>query len=1238
MATELPRPGVEVVQEFQSTSPTIVTPTLVPCNVAPFFEVIEALTSDGNVNSEAKLTDLYQQLELTVAQSSFPSPRGNIDEVNVLEETIRSFFEFGGELIELSDSQAFLTSFLDTSTPAISTQPFVRGLDVALPDPTSGVEPVGGYDVDGRTLIISVDGHNSLSDSDFQTGANMPSSNNVTVTFAAAIPGGNLTLDEVVAQINALFPGLAEAYTGVNGDVLQLTSDRFGAGASIIVRFQGTSNAGTDRLGFDVTYDTLAVGSGFYAADDSDGDQTSPRLKIYAGSQQVLQNVYPGTPQTTATAPFLDAHIEDGDSLIADGVLIGDVSQVESDTLTMEVEQNIISNDNKFAPRRVWVRANNLSYPAPDSSSRAEQTGTVQCAAASQAYVVSQAVSMQSAVGPAESFDVNVIEDGVALATETVSSGAGWADLAACIAGINATPDIHFEAYFANEYGDEVPAAYNTAHPTLVYLGLRTLADNVGSGAALTVTSSTVATTLGFTSLPLGDVGENVRFLKGTPALIVSTVFPFSARTSAETTIYTPLVASAPPVVASSETITWAAAHATIALAIADWNNQARYTEAYEANSAGVETALGGYFAIRTRGENVGTGASIQITTAESTNPLFTVAAAVAGADGDLNGKNFKWSLDNSPKEYEAIFVTDEDDDGVSLQQVLDKINIHTPGIASASPQSPPFLYLRSNKYGEGSEIEVLDGTANGTASPPTFLGFDDDTRTVGDGRPVPDMAIDITGSLVLQSQLLRDPLTSNPYSPGFAPTLVAYKGLRLDVSPDADHPALLTFDDVSTLEEAASPISTDNPGALMTFLSLINAPSVTVAAIGVPEVSADAPDGTPLGYAKCAEFLENEEVYAISTASQIATVHQTFLTHVNSMSEPEQKGERIYFFNPPIPDRALPDLVGSGTDANSTATQNQLVLEVNIAPALIAEGIDPNSPINPPGSINHELYVDIAGDDKCYLIEEVTAGTQLKLRTVFSTSENLDGFFSDTVLPTGIISDDWTVYIRGTPLVIAGTTRPDANRIAETIQAAAQGYGFRRGFYVHPDQVAINVTGLEQLVPGYYATACIVGMVGELPPQQGFTNYPITGLTRVVGSSDMFTQRQLNVIAAGGVYILIQDSQGASVKCRHQLSTDLGSIETRELSITKVVDYVAKFMRAGLRNFIGRSNITQPFLDQLSTVVSGQLNFLVNGGVIIGADINNIVQDADAPDTVLIDVTLDVPFPCNYIRLTLVI
>jgi hypothetical protein len=116
------------------------------------------------------------------------------------------------------------------------------------------------------------------------------------------------------------------------------------------------------------------------------------------------------------------------------------------------------------------------------------------------------------------------------------------------------------------------------------------------------------------------------------------------------------------------------------------------------------------------------------------------------------------------------------------------------------------------------------------------------------------------------------------------------------------------------------------------------------------------------------------------------------------------------------------------------------------------------------------------------------------------------------------------------------------------------------------------------------------------------------------------------------------EDAKKAERAARHQLTTDMTSIETRELSITKIIDFCAKTMREGLRSFIGRFNITQNFLDSLGTVVQGQLGFLTESGIIIGGDLNNIVQDEDTPDTVLIDVTLDVPYPCNYIRLTLVI
>jgi hypothetical protein len=141
-----------------------------------------------------------------------------------------------------------------------------------------------------------------------------------------------------------------------------------------------------------------------------------------------------------------------------------------------------------------------------------------------------------------------------------------------------------------------------------------------------------------------------------------------------------------------------------------------------------------------------------------------------------------------------------------------------------------------------------------------------------------------------------------------------------------------------------------------------------------------------------------------------------------------------------------------------------------------------------------------------------------------------------------------------------------------------------------------------------------------------------------VVGSNDTFSETQLDVMAGGGAYVFIQEGTGTPIFSRAALTSDLTSIETRTDSVTKVVDFTAKFLRSALRNFIGRFNITQGFLDTLAATVQGLFGFLVETGVLIGGHLDNIIQDEDNRDTVLIDTTIDPPIPCNQIKLTLLI
>jgi len=504
-------------------------------------------------------------------------------------------------------------------------------------------------------------------------------------------------------------------------------------------------------------------------------------------------------------------------------------------------------------------------------------------------------------------------------------------------------------------------------------------------------------------------------------------------------------------------------------------------------------------------------------------------------------------------------------------------------------------------------------------------------------GRPNPELVVDLQGDPQLKHDLLRDTI-GNPLE-GKAPIYLSYRAVRQDVSPRARNPNLLKLDNTSQLESLLAPVNVNNPLALGLQFALQNAPGCQVQGLGVDAISADAPFGTVEAFTRAAEFLEAYEVYAIAPLTHDEAVAQVFNTHVTAMSAPAAKGERICLFNFSAPTKKLDTLVASGLSGNTIGSSGTVFDTgiVNLPALVLSAGINPVGTI----PVSSGLFIDIASDNKRYSVASIS-GSQVTIRTTFAAGENDDGFyattdFNDPPLPSALINEPFAVRVRGASLVRPDGTL-DKQGIAETYQGLGQSFLNRRFWSIVPDKAAAIIGGIEQEVDGFYMCAAIAGMIGQQPPQQSFTNFPMTGFTKVIGSNGYFTEKQLNIIAAGGNYIVVQDVEGAPLTSRMALTTDMTSIETRTDSVVKVVDFTAKFMRSGLKNYIGRFNITQGFLDSLGHVVQGLLQFLTDIGVLIGANMNNIVQDENVPDTVLIDVTLDVPYPCNYIRLTLVI
>jgi hypothetical protein len=1228
MATELPRPGVEVVQEFQSASPTIVRPTLVPFVCGPAKEIIDVLNTDGTLNANAK-QGTYNQLPLLVSQSAFPSPRGNIAQVNVEEASIEAFFQFGGSLLKLKrdPGESFLKAWNKAGAASIE----------------SLTDPGGGFAIDGLTLVIAID-----------VPSRLDTSEDVAITFAGATPGASLTAAQVAAQINS---ATGQAVATAVSNRCRITSLKHSALSSVTIRAGGSANT---LLGFTVANEYRVTGAGFRAQDLANNTTISPWVEWTPGVYLVngVAASFPAILSNTAGFGLVDDSgtfagtamanisyqgggsilLQVGDFFYADGVAPTAgalVKKVEANRFklgTLNVARSIFDADGNvvtavyddanvntlfagtpFAPQYAWFKAENLTHSSVPQPAVA--TGVVEGAAATPAVVE----GTSSPAGPYALTGLTlkgyVTLDGVVQDDFVFTfTGAPLADMAAVVAAI----------------GTNIPhvAAVNDAGK----LKLSTTATGALQSLNLHPTS-TAAATLGFT-FPGGTdrsgTGTDVTFAPLGP--VVTTNGNIAFANVPTNTLILKISADGGGTFPTTRSHTFGAGpFANIAAVIADIAADNAFMGGGSPDIV-LSNPSGAELRIRYTG-NTGDQAVLKIDPSSTAingvgKLFFTPSQQAAGFDG-LNGLTFEFKLNGRPHVYQVLFTSN------SLVDAVTSINtvVGWP-VASVGGTNTDELKITSDLAGIASEVQVVEVALTTQAN--IALGFAGGVDVFGSGRPNPDFWLDVNGNANIGADILRNTVTGAPFDPGQADLYIQYKGLRLDVSPQAvGQPSLISVSDVDTLTTLLSPLNQDNPLGLGLFFALINAPGTLCTGMGVADAPAIAPDGTLLAYTEVANFIEAQEVYAIAPLTHDETVAQMFKAHVELMESPEQKGERILFFNPLVPTHANDVIVASGLNGHSTLTPNQFVLDVNPSSALVTNGINPANPI--PVSAGLYLEITVAGEVRRYNVSGVN-GVVTTLNVTFSGSQNVDGFYSTTPLTEELVDADFSLEIRGALLLLPGSTLPDKDAIASTVQAKAQAYKYRRMFYVFPDKVTASVNGVASLLEAYHACAAITGMCAHFPPQQGFTNMPMVGFTGVQGSQDTFSNRQLNVMAAGGVYLLVQDATGAPIISRMQLSTDMTTIEKRELSITKIVDFTAKFLRAGLRNFIGTFNITQPFLDTVSTVIHGMLKFLEENGVLISGDLNNIIQSTDQPDTVLVDVLLDVPFPCNYIRLTLVI
>ena len=214
-----------------------------------------------------------------------------------------------------------------------------------------------------------------------------------------------------------------------------------------------------------------------------------------------------------------------------------------------------------------------------------------------------------------------------------------------------------------------------------------------------------------------------------------------------------------------------------------------------------------------------------------------------------------------------------------------------------------------------------------------------------------------------------------------------------------------------------------------------------------------------------------------------------------------------------------------------------------------------------------------------------------------------------------------------------------DKYQMATWIRDISKGFGDRRMTHIYAPAVGVTDDGVTITpVPGYYFACAYAGATQSELPQMGFTNRPFAGFARVFFTNDYFTESHLNVIAEGGTTIVIQPRALAPLTVRHQLTTDMTSIEKREYSVTKNLDHMAKTARITFRPYIGRYLINDDTLNILYSVGNALVERWKRDGQVITGSVDKFQVDPTQADKVFACFYLKVPIPLNYIRLIFVI
>lgn len=512
-----------------------------------------------------------------------------------------------------------------------------------------------------------------------------------------------------------------------------------------------------------------------------------------------------------------------------------------------------------------------------------------------------------------------------------------------------------------------------------------------------------------------------------------------------------------------------------------------------------------------------------------------------------------------------------------------------------------------------------------------------------------------------------------------------SYRALRNDLASN-----IKEFVKTADLEVTfgSDQITPQNPLAFGLSIMLRNT-ATPVYGLGL---NGNAIDDEQLAFQAAFDVLSLTEMYAIICLTQNPAIHQIIRSHVSAYSEPDMAKERIGVVNRKLISIQIEQEESTLTESLVNAS---IIVNTQIAGSGLLASPTKLTDADP------DKFMNVGNGDSVVIVGGTNAilGTYTVSAKIDSNNLTLSGSIVSAnstdiqyyiVRKDGLAANGVTFYDRNANFISDGIAAGHSVRflsgltgsyrvtnvlsnkklqieqvpgilslqsgmsyeifrdLSKSEQASAlAGYSsslaLRRIVNLWPDVLKTPVGQTTQDLPGFYGACAIGAMISGLPTQQGFTHLSISGFLGFEHSTGYFSDLQLDTIAEGGTMILSQDGEDQPLYIRHQLTTDRSSIKFQELSITKNVDFTAKFIRRTYAPFVGQYNIVTTTMDELRTTAKAILSFLKEdtklpriGGVIKSGTLASLMEHPTQIDSVVSRFAFDFPIPLNNMYITI--